>query len=217
MVLNFCLSYIIDFVCSEAFCISPVDSSSLYIALNPLTLSITCSFVIRYLDFCMDPQKVRTQDFFSAINYAAAGPYGEIYVWNWVQEVYPQLIDRWAHWKDTEMETKPFWQNFRHWLHQKLSKWHLSMKPVAKIVCFMVSNRHRFAVVWRVSDLNQDQNGDNITDNNVASFLIENFQILMEFSWACCQIHKIAGCACSRNAGNVSPAWRTCRDACWDR
>ena len=45
-------------------------------------------------------------------------------------------------------------------------------------------------------------------------------------SWASCQISKIAGCACARNAGNVFPAtdwlaipraWRTCRDACRDR
>ena len=54
-------------------------------------------------------------------------------------------------------------------------------------------------------------------------------------TWASYQIRKIAGCACTGNAGNVSPAtnfkgnrllaipacitarlWRTCRDACRD-
>ena len=42
----------------------------------------------------MDEKKVRSQDFFSAVYYAAASPHGELYVWNWVQEVYPELIDR---------------------------------------------------------------------------------------------------------------------------
>lgn len=48
----------------------------------------------RYLDFCMEEDKVRRQDFFSAVNYAASNPHGELYVWNWAQTVYPQLIER---------------------------------------------------------------------------------------------------------------------------
>ena len=54
---------------------------------------------------------------------------------------------------------------------------------------------------------------------------------LFNMAWASCQIHKIEGCACAGNAGNVFPvtrglaiptcitarAWRTCRDACRDR
>ena len=55
--------------------------------------------------------------------------------------------------------------------------------------------------------------------------------ILSISSWASYQIRKIAGCACTGNAGNVftcqcglviptcitARAWRTCRDACRDR
>ena len=33
----------------------------------------------------------------------------------------------------TETEISPFWRNFRHWLHRKLSFWQLSMQSVTEI------------------------------------------------------------------------------------
>ena len=64
----------------------------------------------------------------------------------------------------------------------------------------------------------------------------EKYMYINIDTWAFYQIRHTAGCACAGNAGNVFPttdfkrnrwlaipaciiarAWRTCRDACWDR
>ncbi len=46
----------------------------------------------------MDTSKVRTQDFFSAVQYAANNPAGILIVWNWVQIHYDEIIERYSTW-----------------------------------------------------------------------------------------------------------------------
>lgn len=48
----------------------------------------------RYLGYCNDPSKVRTQDFFSCVAYATYTPAGALYTWNWVTANYHLLIER---------------------------------------------------------------------------------------------------------------------------
>lgn len=48
----------------------------------------------RYLSYCMDENRIRTQDFFKALTYLSYSPVGRLYLWDWMKQNYEQLVDR---------------------------------------------------------------------------------------------------------------------------
>ncbi|XP_071953572.1 glutamyl aminopeptidase-like [Antedon mediterranea] len=48
----------------------------------------------RYLDYAMDESKVRSQDFFTVVNYIADNPVGNPIVWDWVRTNWELLVNR---------------------------------------------------------------------------------------------------------------------------
>lgn len=42
----------------------------------------------------MDDQKIRRQDFFTVLNYIAGNPVGRPFVWNFLREKWPALVER---------------------------------------------------------------------------------------------------------------------------
>ncbi|GFS49299.1 endoplasmic reticulum aminopeptidase 2, partial [Nephila pilipes] len=50
--------------------------------------------ILRYLEYAMDPEKVRSQDFFTILSYIAGNPVGRPLVWNFVREKWPALVER---------------------------------------------------------------------------------------------------------------------------
>ncbi|KAF8795593.1 Glutamyl aminopeptidase like protein [Argiope bruennichi] len=50
--------------------------------------------ILRYLDYAMDPEKVRSQDFFTILSYIAGNPVGRPLVWNFIRDKWPALVDR---------------------------------------------------------------------------------------------------------------------------
>ncbi|XP_050391475.2 glutamyl aminopeptidase [Patella vulgata] len=62
--------------------------------LYSLSQTKTIWLLSRYLDYANDPDKVRSQDFFTVIIYIAQNPAGNNLAWNWVRENWPKLVDR---------------------------------------------------------------------------------------------------------------------------
>lgn len=50
----------------------------------------------RYLEYSKDPQKVRSQDFFSVITYISQNPVGNPIAWDWVRANWHYLVDRFS-------------------------------------------------------------------------------------------------------------------------
>ncbi|GBM98773.1 Glutamyl aminopeptidase [Araneus ventricosus] len=50
--------------------------------------------ILRYLDYAMDPEKVRSQDFFTILSYIAGNPVGRPLVWNFIRDNWPALVER---------------------------------------------------------------------------------------------------------------------------
>ncbi|XP_038060244.1 glutamyl aminopeptidase-like isoform X2 [Patiria miniata] len=48
----------------------------------------------RYLEYCRDDTKIRSQDFFSTLDYIAGNPVGNPLVWDWVRANYDYLLER---------------------------------------------------------------------------------------------------------------------------
>ena len=46
---------------------------------------------------------------------------------------YFTIVNIYKHSKNTVKEMSSFWLHFHHWLHWKLSKWHLPVEPVTKM------------------------------------------------------------------------------------
>ncbi|CAL1297547.1 unnamed protein product [Larinioides sclopetarius] len=50
--------------------------------------------ILRYLDYAMDPEKVRSQDFFTILSYIAGNPVGRPLVWNFIRDNWTALVER---------------------------------------------------------------------------------------------------------------------------
>ena len=48
----------------------------------------------RYIEYAMDPTLIRTQDFFTVINYMASNRDANRYLWDWTRANYDELVDR---------------------------------------------------------------------------------------------------------------------------
>ncbi|XP_022079859.1 glutamyl aminopeptidase-like isoform X2 [Acanthaster planci] len=48
----------------------------------------------RYLEYCRDESKIRSQDFFTTLGYIADNPVGNSLVWDWVRANYDYLLER---------------------------------------------------------------------------------------------------------------------------
>lgn len=51
-------------------------------------------FVFRYLEYCKDPEKILSQDFFTVVTYISQNPVGNSVTWDWVRANWPYLVDR---------------------------------------------------------------------------------------------------------------------------
>ncbi|KAL4239647.1 hypothetical protein ACF0H5_000454 [Mactra antiquata] len=50
----------------------------------------------RYLDYCKDSTKIKSQDFFTVLIYVSRNPVGNSVVWDWVRQNYDYMIDRFS-------------------------------------------------------------------------------------------------------------------------
>ncbi|KFM69000.1 Glutamyl aminopeptidase, partial [Stegodyphus mimosarum] len=48
----------------------------------------------RYLEYAMDDTKIRRQDFFAVLSYIAGNPVGRPFVWNFIKEKWPVLVEK---------------------------------------------------------------------------------------------------------------------------
>ena len=72
---------------SSGFLTSYLFHSPIPIPSHPLSFP-------RYLEYCRDESKIRSQDFFSTLGYIADNPVGNSLVWDWVRANYDYLLDR---------------------------------------------------------------------------------------------------------------------------